>query len=194
MKQDAVLQPIGPDPSAHLDDHALVDLCGGLVPDDRRRAWLNHVAACELCERRLRDATRLASVPMPVGRQSVIGRGVVRRVLLGTAAIVVLGAIALAGPSWTRVEQPVFRSERATVVVLDLSRSMDASDIKPSRLARARFKIADLLERNRDGLTGLVVYAGDAFVVAPLTDDSVAVTMCFSCTVVPVPSDPSLTP
>ncbi len=92
------------------------------------------------------------------------------------AAAVLVGTVALCGPSWSRIEQPVYRSERATIVVLDLSRSMDASDVKPSRLARARFKIADLLERNRDGLTGLVVYAGDAFVVAPLTDDAATLT------------------
>ncbi len=48
---------------------------------------------------------------------------------------------------------------------------MYADDIKPSRLARARFKIADLLNLRKEGQTALLVYAGDAFTVTPLTDD-----------------------
>ena len=66
--------------------------------------------------------------------------------LLGGA----IAALAMAGPSWNRVEQPVFRSEQAIVIALDLSRSMDAQDITPSRLARARLKILDILERRRE--------------------------------------------
>jgi len=49
---------------------------------------------------------------------------------------------------------------------------MDAGDIKPSRLIRARYKIADLLRRRKDGQTALLVFAGDAFTVTPLTDDT----------------------
>ena len=61
----------------------------------------------------------------------------------------VIATLALAGPSWNRVEQPVFRSEQAVVIALDLSRSMDAQDLTPSRLTRARLKILDILERGR---------------------------------------------
>ena len=80
--------------------------------------------------------------------------------------------IALAGPSWQRVPSPVFRNESALVIALDLSRSMDAEDIKPSRLIRARYKIADILKRRKDGQTALLVYSGSAFTVTPLTDDT----------------------
>lgn len=83
----------------------------------------------------------------------------------------VLAALALAGPSWNRVEQPVFRSEQAIVIALDLSRSMDAQDLVPSRLARARLKILDILDRHRSGQTALVVYSSNAFTVTPLTND-----------------------
>ena len=79
---------------------------------------------------------------------------------------------ALAGPTWQRVPSPVFRNESALVIALDLSRSMDAEDIKPSRLIRARYKIADILKRRKDGQTALLVYSGDAFTVTPLTDDT----------------------
>ena len=84
----------------------------------------------------------------------------------------VLAIIALAGPTWERLPVPVFRNDSALVIVLDLSRSMDATDIKPSRLERARFKITDILKGRKEGQTALIVYAGDAFVVTPLTDDT----------------------
>ena len=83
-----------------------------------------------------------------------------------------LGITALAGPTWERLPQPVYRDQSALVIVLDLSRSMDATDIKPSRLARARFKIADILRQRLEGQTALLVYAGDVFTVTPLTDDT----------------------
>lgn len=90
-------------------------------------------------------------------------------VLLSIA--VVLAIIALAGPTWERLPQPVFQKQSALVIALDLSYSMYADDIKPSRLARARFEISDLLELRKEGLTALLVYAGNAFTVTPLTDD-----------------------
>ncbi|MBU2676705.1 MAG: VWA domain-containing protein [Gammaproteobacteria bacterium] len=84
----------------------------------------------------------------------------------------VLAALAMAGPAWERIEQPVFRAEQALVVALDLSRSMDAQDVSPSRLARARLKILDILERRKSGQTALVVYSSNAFTVTPLTTDT----------------------
>jgi Ca-activated chloride channel homolog len=79
--------------------------------------------------------------------------------------------VSLAGPSWERLPQPVFQKESALVIALDLSLSMYADDIKPSRLQRARYKISDLLNLRQEGQTALLVYAGDAFTVTPLTDD-----------------------
>ena len=79
--------------------------------------------------------------------------------------------LALAGPAWERLPQPVFRDQSALVIALDLSRSMDAGDLKPSRLIRARHKITDILNNRRAGQTALLVYAGEAFTVTPLTDD-----------------------
>jgi len=86
------------------------------------------------------------------------------------AALLVI--IALVGPTWERLPSPVFRNDSALVIALDLSRSMDAADIKPSRLIMARYKIADILKQRKDGQTALLVYAGDAFTVTPLTDDT----------------------
>jgi len=82
-----------------------------------------------------------------------------------------LAIVALAGPTWDKLPQPVFNTQAALVIALDLSRSMDTADIKPSRLTRARHKIADILHRRKEGQTALVVYADAAFTVTPLTDD-----------------------
>jgi Ca-activated chloride channel family protein len=87
------------------------------------------------------------------------------------SVIGLLCIVALAGPVWNKLERPIFKQQSALVIVLDLSRSMDATDIKPSRLIRARHKIADILTQRKEGQTALVVYAGDAFSVVPLTDD-----------------------
>jgi Ca-activated chloride channel family protein len=83
-----------------------------------------------------------------------------------------LAVFALAGPAWQKLPQPVFQAQAARVMVLDLSPSMNAPDLRPSRIDRARFKLLDLLARFREGQTGLVVFAGASFVVSPLTDDT----------------------
>jgi Ca-activated chloride channel homolog len=80
--------------------------------------------------------------------------------------------LALAGPAFEKRPQPVFKNQSALVIILDLSRSMDATDIKPSRLSRARFKIDDIINTRKDGQTALIVYAANAYVVSPLTDDA----------------------
>lgn len=83
-----------------------------------------------------------------------------------------LCALALAGPSWSRLSQPLYASRAAQVVAISLSQHMLARDVAPSRLDRARYKVRDLLASNRDGLNALIAYAGEAFVVAPLTSDA----------------------
>ncbi len=82
---------------------------------------------------------------------------------------------ALAGPSWEKRPQPVFKKQSALVIALDLSRSMDAVDIKPSRLKRALHKIEDILQKRKEGQTALVVYADNAFAVTPLTNDTATI-------------------
>jgi len=79
--------------------------------------------------------------------------------------------LALLGPAWEQAPTPLYKNTEGMVVVLDLSPSMLAEDIQPSRIRQARFKLRDLLQLRQDGQTGLVVFAADAFVVAPLTDD-----------------------
>ncbi len=82
-----------------------------------------------------------------------------------------LAVFAVAGPVWEKLPQPVFRTQSALVIALDLSQSMDATDVLPSRLVRARYKVSDILSTRAEGQTALLVYAGDTFSVSPLTDD-----------------------
>ena len=49
---------------------------------------------------------------------------------------------------------------------------MWATDTQPSRIRRARQKVMDILDARTEGVTGMVVFAGDAHVVTPLTDDT----------------------
>ena len=86
--------------------------------------------------------------------------------------VAALAIVALAGPTWEKRQQAVFDQQSSLVVALDLSRSMDATDVRPTRLARARHKIADILGLRVEGQTALVVYAADAFAVTPLTHDA----------------------
>lgn len=83
-----------------------------------------------------------------------------------------LATLALAGPTWSRVTQPLYANRAAQVVAISLSRHMLSRDVAPSRIDRARYKARDLLASNRDGLNALVGYAGEAFPVAPLTSDA----------------------
>ena len=83
--------------------------------------------------------------------------------------LLVFGA---SGPSLERTELPVFEKSDALIIVLDLSRSMWATDTQPSRIRRARQKVMDVLDLRSEGVTGMVVFAGDAHVVTPLTDDT----------------------
>jgi Ca-activated chloride channel family protein len=89
--------------------------------------------------------------------------------LAALALLIVI--LALAGPSWQKLPDASFSARDARVIVIDLSRSMLAQDLRPDRLTRARFRLADLLASTEEGQVGLVSYAGDAYIVSPLTSD-----------------------
>ncbi|SDQ57760.1 tetratricopeptide repeat protein [Pseudoxanthomonas sp. CF125] len=89
----------------------------------------------------------------------------------------VITILALAGPSWRQSEQPLWQSHSPLVIALDLSSSIAASDLPPSRLLQARAKLATLLRERAGGQVALVVYTGEAFTVAPLTDDAANVAL-----------------
>ncbi len=87
-------------------------------------------------------------------------------------AVYALSVLALAGPSWRQLPVPLYAPAAPLVVAMDLSSHMLVADLRPSRLLRARLKIEQLIAQRKGGQLGLVAYAGDAFTVAPLSDDA----------------------
>lgn len=88
-----------------------------------------------------------------------------------TALAIALLALAACGPTWSRADNPFQTDSAPMVVVMEVTRSMEAPDLPPSRLDRARFKVLDLIERRVDGQTAAIVYSGSAHRLAPLTED-----------------------
>ena len=84
----------------------------------------------------------------------------------------VLLTLALAGPAWREAPTPLTQQNDSLVIALNLSLSMLATDVSPDRLTLAKRKIRDLLQAREGSLNALLVYAGDAHVVTPLTDDT----------------------
>ncbi len=93
----------------------------------------------------------------------------IKSALVGAAVLFVV--IAIARPQWGRGEQEVFARGVDVFLVLDTSFSMDAPDIAPSRMERARYIASQLMERLQGNRIGLVVFSGTSFVQCPLTMD-----------------------
>lgn len=90
-------------------------------------------------------------------------------IALGVAWLLTI--LALLGPSWERVEQTSQKPADPLVVVLELTPEMLATDSPPTRLEQARRKLFDLLQARSDAQTAIVVYAGSAHTLVPLSDD-----------------------
>jgi len=97
------------------------------------------------------------------------GRGRSPWFLIGLAWT--LAVLALAGPTWQRQMTPAYRAPAAWIIALELSPSMEAADVTPSRMARAHYAVDDLLSAAHDARVGLIAFAGEAYTVAPLTSD-----------------------
>lgn len=94
---------------------------------------------------------------------------IVPKVLL--LLIVSLLTIAMAGPTWEKIDKPGQKTEAVMVILLDLSRSMLAEDIQPNRLERAKLKLQDFFKANPNSKTALIAYAGTAHSVVPFSKD-----------------------
>jgi Ca-activated chloride channel family protein len=95
--------------------------------------------------------------------------------LLSTSAIFIF--LALLQPQWGKKEQVIAQEGRDVLILLDISRSMRAADVKPNRLDFAKLKIKALLDKLTCDRVGLVVFSGSAFVQCPLTADHAAFLM-----------------
>ena len=88
--------------------------------------------------------------------------------LLIFLSIAILG---LSGPTWKTIELPGKTLETPVIVLLELSESMMSTDLQPSRLERAKFKISDLLDANPRARFALIGFSGTAHTVVPLSSD-----------------------
>ncbi|WP_047129724.1 tetratricopeptide repeat protein [Xanthomonas arboricola] len=164
--------------------NALTELAGGLQSLHLLRpgllwALLAIVPAAVLWQLRRRDAD--------VWRQSVDAHLLPTLLVSGSrrgwlgfvlaALTYALAVLAMTGPSWRQTERPVYHSSMPLVVALDLSSSITANDLPPSRLLQARAKLATLLRKRAGGEAALLVYAGESFTVAPLTEDTANVAL-----------------
>lgn len=89
----------------------------------------------------------------------------------GIAAGLVFLTLAAAGPTWSRVPNPLVAETAPLVVAMKVTQSMETPDLAPTRLDRARFKVLDLIAARAGARTALVAYAGTAHRVSPLTED-----------------------
>jgi Ca-activated chloride channel family protein len=85
--------------------------------------------------------------------------------------------LALSGPAWERQNTPFVQDDAPLVVALDLSNSMNAIDVQPTRIERAKQKVRDVLALRPGARTGLIAYSGTAHMVLPQTDDAKIVEM-----------------
>jgi len=81
------------------------------------------------------------------------------------------GILAMAGPRWDYIDIDLYEPDASLVILLDLSASMNVTDIKPSRIARARQEIEDLLKISKGIKIGLVAFAATPHMISPVTDD-----------------------
>lgn len=98
-----------------------------------------------------------------------------RRLFSPLVVSIILGpllVVAMSGPSWERGESPFAEDSAALIIAIDLSASMNESDLQPSRLQRARDKILKLAESRGDAYTALLAYSGSAHTVLPLSNDA----------------------
>lgn len=79
--------------------------------------------------------------------------------------------VALAGPAWQKKTIPAFAPEKPVMFLLNLSSDMDAADVTPNRLARAKYAVSDLLKALGNAQSGLIVYTDEPFLISPLTED-----------------------
>jgi Ca-activated chloride channel family protein len=94
-----------------------------------------------------------------------------RVIQLSVLVMFALGFIGFLGPSWDEIKTPVKKIESQLIIALDLSQSMLAKDISPTRLERAKFKIHDLLMAHPRAETTLLVFAGSTHTAIPFTTD-----------------------
>lgn len=131
------------------------------------------VAALWYADAHRRSADRAYGGSAQLRRGVSRRREAIRRALLLAAVAAV--AVAVARPQWGHEQQTLTRRGIDIVIALDVSRSMTATDVSPSRAAAAARNLDTMLSHLRGDRVGLVIFGGSAFERSPLTLDAGAV-------------------
>ena len=123
---------------------------------------------------RRRDVARFVA-----GSVDAVARTHARHVALGAVIVLALGlgVVAIARPRWGAAVELQQSRGADVVVVVDVSVSMLARDVSPSRIERAKLVMADLLDRLQGHRVGLVAFAGSGGTLLPITYDTAAARM-----------------
>ena len=109
-----------------------------------------------------------------VARQlNTTARTLILKLFLRTIFFALL-IISLLGPSFGEADQALESKGKDIYVLVDLSKSMDATDVTPSRLEKVKFEINRFVQNQRSNRIGLIVFSNEAFVQVPLTYDAAA--------------------
>ena len=119
---------------------------------------------------RIRDYADAHLLPHLLGRSTASSRTQWQR-YARWAGMWTLLVLAMAGPRWDFTDVQLFRPGTNLVILMDISQSMQVADVQPTRLARARQEVEDLLNQNRGIRVGLIGFASVAHVVSPVTED-----------------------
>lgn len=131
-------------------------------------------------KRRIRDFHKLGSPELLERLVEGVDRSRQKRRLVILFSIVALLLLSLARPQWGKIDTMLTRKGRDIVVALDTSKSMGAQDIQPSRIAKAKREIDQLMDRFKGDRIGLVSFSGEAFISCPLTIDYAAARLFLS--------------
>jgi len=144
-----------------------------------RPLWLVAVPLIGLLWWIIRRRDRLQQVPanMQLAPHLLAALTVNRSIRRGVRPVdlvalgLLLATLAAAGPAWQRIANPFFAESAPLVVAIEVSETMLANDVLPTRLDRARLKVLDLMEQRAGGRTALIAFAGSAHLVLPPTED-----------------------
>lgn len=147
------------------------------APENLIYLWFLPLIAVLLVLAHRRRVARVQRIAGAAGRSAQVstGRVVLKGVLLASAFG--LATLALARPQWGFEWQTIRTTGADVVIAVDVSQSMLATDIDPSRLERAKREVIDLLGLMRGDRVALVAFAGEAYVQCPLTEDYAAARM-----------------
>ena len=109
-------------------------------------------------------------LPLLIGVDQTITTRSIRPLIIWALSWILM-VLAMAGPRWDYKQIRAFQPAADLVILLDISLSMNIQDVRPSRLARARQEIQDLVRLNPGIRLGLVAFASIAHVATPITED-----------------------